>query len=320
MSDTAAAPQAAGDVPFKDTRPQWFGHPAQLARLFTTEMWERFGYYGMRALLALFLADHFLFSDNVTNGLYGAFTSLVYLTPLFGGLLADRYLGSKRSVKFGALLMAVGYLGLCFNGPAAKPFFETGGQRYEVQVVRDGEKSTQYVVSGDKRFEIKGQDDGSITLVGSDGSILPKSIAKGQYTSGGERSQFFVLLMLASLSCVIIGNGFFKPNISTIVGSLYGPGDKRRDAGFTIFYMGINLGSTISQFFAPLLAVWFGWWAGFGLAAAGMVIAWGLFQFDGGRLNGYGEPPADSNRTKSLLVMIGLDQIWQWISGRRQTA
>ena len=83
------------------------------------------------------------------------------------------------------------------------------------------------------------------------------------------------------------------------------PGDKRRDAGFTIFYMGINLGSTISQFFAPLLAVWFGWWAGFGLAAAGMVIAWALFQFDGGRLSGYGEPPADSNRTKSLLVMIG---------------
>jgi POT family proton-dependent oligopeptide transporter len=305
LSDTAAAPQAAGDMPLKDTRPQWFGHPAQLARLFTTEMWERFGYYGMRALLALFLADHFLFSDNVTNGLYGAFTSLVYLTPLFGGLLADRYLGSKRSVKFGALLMALGYFGLCFNGPAAKPFFETGGQRYEVQVVRDGEKSTQYVVTGDKRFELKGQDNGSITLVGSDGSILPQNIAKGQFTSGGERSQFFVLLMLASLSCVIIGNGFFKPNISTIVGSLYGPGDKRRDAGFTIFYMGINLGSTISQFFAPLLAVWFGWWAGFGLAAVGMAIAWGLFQFDGGRLNGYGEPPADSTRTKSLLVMIG---------------
>jgi POT family proton-dependent oligopeptide transporter len=87
---------------------QWFGHPRQLARLFTTEMWERFGYYGMRALLTLYLADHFLFGDATANGLYGAFASLVYLTPLVGGFLADRYLGSKRSVKLGALLMAVG--------------------------------------------------------------------------------------------------------------------------------------------------------------------------------------------------------------------
>ena len=87
---------------------QWFGHPRALARLFTTEAMERFGYYGMRALLTLYLAEHFLFSDSTTNGLYGAFTALVYLTPLFGGLLADRYLGSKKSVKFGALLMAAG--------------------------------------------------------------------------------------------------------------------------------------------------------------------------------------------------------------------
>ncbi len=304
MTDNTAA------APVPDTRPQWFGHPAQLARLFTTEMWERFGYYGMRALLALFLADHFLFSDNVTAGLYGAFTSLVYLTPLFGGLLADRYLGSKRSVKFGALLMAFGYLGLCFNGPAARPFFETGGQRYEVRVEKSGESSRQFVVAGDKRFEIKGQDDGSVRLDGSDGSVLPASIAKGGFTSGGERSEFFVTLMLASLSCVIIGNGFFKPNISTIVGSLYGAGDHRRDAGFTIFYMGINLGSMISQFFAPLLALWFGWWAGFGLAAAGMFIAWALFQFDGGRLQGYGEPPAGATRrTTSLLIISGLAAI-----------
>ena len=95
---------------------QWFGHPSQLARLFTTEMWERFGYYGMRALLTLYLAKHFLFSDQTTAGLYGGFTALVYLTPLIGGLLADRYLGSKRSVKFGAIMMALGYFTLCFGG------------------------------------------------------------------------------------------------------------------------------------------------------------------------------------------------------------
>ncbi len=281
----------------------WFGHPRQLARLFTTEMWERFGYYGMRALLALFLADHFLFGDATANGLYGAFTSLVYLTPLFGGLLADRYLGAKRSVKLGALLMALGYLGLCFHGPAAKPFFEHDGRRYAVESVKDGERATQYVLAGAARLKITGNDDGSITLAGSDGSVLPAHIAKGDYRTDGERSPYWVAVLLMSLSFVIVGNGFFKPNISTIVGTLYPPGDPRRDAGFTIFYMGINLGSLISQFFAPLLALWYGWWAGFGLAAAGMAVAWALFQFDGGRLSGYGEPPAGVSRWRAGLIM-----------------
>jgi POT family proton-dependent oligopeptide transporter len=283
----------------------WFGHPRQLARLFTTEMWERFGYYGMRALLVLFLTQHFLFGDSTANGLYGAFTSLVYLTPLIGGLVADRFLGSKRSVKLGALLMSLGYLGLCFNGPAAKPYFDYGGTRYEVQVERQGENATQYVVAGGQRYQMKGNEDGSMTLMGSNGSVVPASVAKGGYQTGGERDPFFVMLMLFSLSSVIVGNGLFKPNISTIVGSLYDQTDSRRDAGFTIFYMGINLGSLISQFFCPLLAVWFGWWAGFGLAAFGMLIAWALFQFDGGRLDGYGEPPAGHDSKTLMLVTLG---------------
>src|SRR6476469_4158568 len=110
----------------------WFGHPRQLARLFTTEAMERFGYYGMRALLTLYLAQHFLFSDTTTTGLYGGFTALVYLTPLVGGLLADRILGAKRSVKFGAILMALGYFTLCFGGPPATPYAEIAGQRVDV--------------------------------------------------------------------------------------------------------------------------------------------------------------------------------------------
>ncbi|MEA3065682.1 MAG: proton-dependent oligopeptide transporter, family [Sphingomonadales bacterium] len=283
----------------------WFGHPRQLARLFTTEMWERFGYYGMRALLVLFLTQHFLFGDSTANGLYGAFTSLVYLTPLIGGLVADRFLGSKRSVKLGALLMSLGYLGLCFNGPEAKPFFDYGGTRYEVQVERQGENASQYVVAGGQRYQMKGNEDGSMTLMGSNGTVVPATVAKGQYETGGTRDPFFVMLLLFSLSSVIVGNGLFKPNISTIVGSLYDATDSRRDAGFTIFYMGINLGSLISQFFCPLLAVWFGWWAGFGLAAFGMLIAWALFQFDGGRLDGYGEPPAGHDHKTLLLVTLG---------------
>jgi POT family proton-dependent oligopeptide transporter len=308
----------------RDDADTWFGHPRQLARLFTTEMWERFGYYGMRALLVLFLTQHFLFGDTTANGLYGAFTSLVYLTPLIGGLVADRYLGSKRSVKLGALLMSLGYLGLCFNGPEAKPFFEYGGQRYDVQIERQGEESTQYVIAGGERYLFKGNEDGSVNLTPSGpaatpraapapgasaapaaGGALPATVGKGQFETGGERDPFFVMLMLFSLSSVIVGNGLFKPNISTIVGSLYDATDSRRDAGFTIFYMGINLGSLISQFFCPLLAVWFGWWAGFGLAAFGMLIAWALFQFDGGRLNGYGEPPEGHSHKTLMLVTIG---------------
>ena len=100
----------------------WFGHPRQLARLFTTEMWERFGYYGMRALLTLYLTKHFIFSDQQATGLYGGYTALVYLTPLVGGLIADQFLGSKRSVKFGAIMMAIGYFTLAFGGQPAKPY------------------------------------------------------------------------------------------------------------------------------------------------------------------------------------------------------
>src|SRR5437868_8461713 len=123
----------------------WFGHPRQLARLFTTEMWERFGYYGMRALLTLYLTKHFLFSDSTTTGLYGGFTALVYLSPLIGGLLADRYLGSKRSVKFGAVLMSIAYLTLCFGGPTARPYATIDGTRYQVAI---DDSKQQYVVDG----------------------------------------------------------------------------------------------------------------------------------------------------------------------------
>src|SRR3954462_11092297 len=87
----------------------WFGHPRQLARLFTTEMWERFGYYGMRALLTLYLTKHFLFSDSQATGLYGGYTALVYLTPLVGGLPADQYLGSQRAGEFWAPPLALRY-------------------------------------------------------------------------------------------------------------------------------------------------------------------------------------------------------------------
>jgi POT family proton-dependent oligopeptide transporter len=283
----------------------WFGHPRQLARLFTTEMWERFGYYGMRALLTLYLANYFLFSDRTTNGLYGGFTALVYLTPLVGGLLADRYLGSKRSVKFGAIIMSIGYLTLSLGagfGQEAKPFAMIEGQRYEVTVDKTTAERQQYVTIGADALKIKGQEDGSINLVDSNGKVT-KTIAKGGFEPGGDRSVFFTMILLIGLSLVTMGNGFFKPNISTMVGELYPKGDRRRDSGFTIFYMGINLGSLLSQALCPFLATTVGWWAGFGLAAIGMLFSWTLIQFDGGRLNGYGEPPADVPN-RSMIIFI----------------
>ncbi|MET0310389.1 MAG: oligopeptide:H+ symporter [Sphingomonas sp.] len=290
----------------------WFGHPRQLARLFSTEAWERFGYYGMRALLTLYLAQHFLFSDQTTNGLYGGFTALVYLTPLVGGLLADRYLGAKQSVKFGAIIMSLGYLTLSIGaaaGPEAKPFATIDGQRYEVTVDKAGATQQQYVIDGASKLAIKGQEDGTVQLLAADGTVA-RTIAKGGFEAGGDRSFLFTLVLLVGLSLVTMGNGFFKPNVSTMVGELYETGDRRRDAGFTIFYMGINLGSLFSQLLCPLLAVgmgsWngLGWWAGFGLAAIGMIFSWALIQFDGGRLDRYGEPPAGApNRT--MLIYIG---------------
>lgn len=290
----------------------WFGHPRQLARLFSTEMWERFGFYGMRALLTLYLAEHFLFSQSTTNGLYGAFTALVYLTPLLGGLLADRYLGSKKAVKFGALLMAAGYATLCFGGDAAKPFATIDGQRYEVQVEKQGETSRQFIVDGGERLRIKGNDDGSVALLRADDTPA-RALAKGVLVSGGERSDFYVFVMLAALSAVTVGNGFFKPNISTMVGGLYADGDRRRDAGFTIFYMGINIGAFLSQFFLPLIALYFGWSLGFGLAAVGMLLSYLLFQFDRGSLAGHGEPPPQKG-SRDLAIyasaFVAIPLVW----------
>ena len=300
--DSTTAPESSGVS--RTDGGTWFDHPRQLKRLFTTEMWERFGYYGMRAILTLYLVNHFLFSDTTSTGIYGGFTALVYLTPLIGGFIADQYLGSKRSVKFGAILMALGYLTLCFGGESAKPFATVEGQRYEVSVQGEGDAQQRFLIAGQDRLLIKGNDDKTISLLNAGGQEVRK-LAPDQFEAGATRSNTFVLILLLGLSLVTIGNGFFKPNISTIVGSLYDEGDRRRDAGFTIFYMGINLGSLISQFFCPLLAQAVGWWAGFGLAAAGMACSWLLFQFDGGRLEGYGERPADAPADRDYWIYGG---------------
>ena len=311
MVDTPAVEEPFS-VPSDRTNPAdkrtWFGHPRQLARLFTTEMWERFGYYGMRALLTLYLTKHFLFSDQQATGLYGGYTALVYLTPLVGGLLADQFLGSKRAVKFGAIIMAIGYFTLAFGSSPAKPYATIGGQRYEVIVDHFVDRPTsdprevRSIIADGKKLQIRGNEDGTISLLNN--GTEAKRLPKGAMQAGGERDPLTVWIMLAALSLISVGNGFFKPNISTIVGTLYAQGDRRRDAGFTIFYMGINLGSVLGQFFCPVLADWIGWWAGLSLAGVGMLISYCLMQFDGGRLAGFGERPEHAQANRDVLIYI----------------
>jgi POT family proton-dependent oligopeptide transporter len=287
----------------------WFGHPKPLFWLFGTEMWERFGYYGMRALLTLYLTKHFILGDRASTGLYGGYTALVYLTPLVGGLLADQYLGSKRAVRFGALIMAIGYFTLAFGGQPAKPYQVIDGQRYEVVVDRFRDAPTsdpaevRYIVVNGQKLTMRGNDDGSMSLLAGDRHEVRK-IAKGGYAEGAERSPYLTMILLMALSLISVGNGFFKPNISTMVGELYEQGDRRRDAGFTIFYMGINVGSILGQFLCAIFADSFGWPLGLGLAGVAMVLAFLMISYHGGRLDAYGNPPTRDGPDRAILIYI----------------
>ncbi len=182
---------------------QRIGHPPGLFVLFFAEMWERFSYYGMRALLVFYMTKGFLhYADNRAYAVYGAYTALVYATPFLGGMLADRLLGARRAVILGGLLMAAGHLVMTVQSTTA----------------------------------------------------------------------FFTALAL-----LICGNGFFKPNIGTIVGSLYAPNSPKRDGGFTLFYMGVNLGAALSPLLCGYIGETYGWHYGFGLATVGMLIGLAVF-------------------------------------------
>jgi proton-dependent oligopeptide transporter, POT family len=307
MNDTPAKP-----VLISEDR-SWFGHPRLLAILFSTEMWERFGYYGMRAVLVLYLVEHFVFADRVANGLYGAFTSLVYLTPLIGGFIADQYIGSKKAVKTGAILMSIGYLMLAFTGGnPATPNVAIDGHKYEVAITGSGSDTTQYVVDRGTRYKIVGNADKSITLEGARGA-LPGHVADGHYQFGAERNPVNVILLFVSLAIIIIGNGYFKPNITTILGTLYERTDRRRDVAYTIFYMGINLGSIISQSLVPLIALWWGYQWGFAFAGAGMCLAWARFHFADKQLANYGNPPEGAKNINWLFAggtLVAIPAVW----------
>lgn len=178
------------------------GHPKGLFLLFFVEMWERFSFYGMRALIVLYMIENLLYSAQKAGNIYGLYTGLVYLTPLLGGYIADRFLGQRKCISLGAIFMVLGLFLLAF-----------------------GSKS----------------------------------------------------LFLFSLFLMVIANGFFKSNISSVLGLLYGNDNEKKDSAFTIFYMGINLGAFLSPLVCGTLAMKFGYEYGFAAAGIGMLI--GLFLY-----------------------------------------
>ncbi len=211
-------------------------HPKVLFFLFTVELWERFSYYGMRAFLVLYLtktdpAGGFGFAKDIGNGIYAAYGALVYLTPLAGGYLADKLLGFRKSIIWGAVLMAA-----------------------------------------------------------------------GQFTLSQSSGQPWVLY--TGLALLVTGNGFFKPNISSLIGRLYPAGDIRRDGAFTIFYMGINIGAFLAPLTCGVVAEKVGWNYGFLLAGSGMVV--GLILFLVTSKLGLLENKADSPAAAAGVRVAGL--------------
>jgi POT family proton-dependent oligopeptide transporter len=199
-------------------------HPPGLYALFTTEMWERFSYYGMRALLVLYLTKAIGVARSDALGIYAVYTGLVFLTPLIGGRLSDRYLGQRKAVFIGGILMALGQFAL-----TQREFLNLG------------------------------------------------------------------------LGLLIVGNGFFKPNISTMVGGLYPQGDHRRDGAYTIFYMGINLGAFLSPLVCGPLGENHGWWPGFATAGLGMTLGLLTFIFTQRMIQGIGLPPGRVVSDRAVL-------------------
>ncbi|TAL29812.1 MAG: MFS transporter [Phenylobacterium sp.] len=267
-------------------------HPRGLIILFFAEMWERFSYYGMRGILIFYLTQHLLFDQDVASGQYGSYTSLVYLLPLIGGMLADRYLGTRKAVAFGALLLVAGHLTMAVEGRPATQTLTYAGQTYNVAIEGRMEDRSVKLVVGDKAYDFSANEAGGFEIKDLPATApLPAVLPKGSYELKKDVDPFGKNAFYLAVALIIMGVGFLKPNISTIVGQLYPQGDPRRDSGFTLYYYGINLGA----FWASFACAWFGlnvgWWAGFGLAGVGMAAGWVVFVLGKKHLEGKGEPP-----------------------------
>lgn len=286
-----------------DNQKTILGHPRGLVILFFTEMWERFSYYGMRGLLILYLTQHFLFSDEKSSLLYGAYTALVYVMTIVGGSLADRYLGSRKAVTFGAILLTLGHFGMAFEGDGSRQLLNYNNAQYEIKLDGRGGDAQQFIVSdqGQSYISFTEQD---LVIEEPNNVGLPATIARDSFTTSVETQDLYLNILYLSLALLIAGVGFLKANISTMVGALYGFGDTRRDSGFTIFYMGINLGSALSAIFCGYLGINYGWKYGFGLAGIGMLAGLFVFLRYQSWLEGKGEPPSSEALKEKVFLFI----------------
>ncbi|MNQ51622.1 Di-/tripeptide transporter [compost metagenome] len=267
-------------------------HPRGLIILFFAEMWERFSYYGMRGILIFFLTQHFLFDDAMAGSTYGSYTSLVYLLPLLGGIMADRFIGTRKAVAFGALLLVAGHGMMAFEGRPATETLTYAGQTYEIAAEGRGAARDVGIVVDGKKYAFGPAEGGGLAVEGLPaGGALPTVIPANEYKIEATRDMAGVNVFYLAVSLIIMGVGFLKPNISTIVGQLYPQGDPRRDSGFTLYYYGINLGAFWAAVLCGYLGQTVGWWAGFGLAGVGMAVGWVVFVLGKPLLQGKGEPP-----------------------------
>ncbi len=288
------------------------GHPRGLLILFLAEMWERFSYYGMRALLVLFLVQHFLMSDQEAAGTYAAYAALVYLLPIVGGVIADRWLGARKAVTIGAVLLVAGHFCMAFEGSGGRQYITVGGAEYEVQTVGRDEHRQLFAVLGDERTPIAFGTDG-LTRDPALASSLPAVTAPGQYVQRVERDPIGESTVLLAMALIVVGVGFLKANISNVVGALYEQGDQRRDAGFTLFYVGINLGAVLAKILCGWIGLAYGWKYGFGLAGIGMLAGLVVFQLGQPWLEGKAGPP-DAARLKKGVAGVPFEALF-WIGG-----
>ncbi len=282
------------------------GHPRGLVILFLTEMWERFSYYGMRGLLVIYLTQHFLFSDERSSLLYGAYTALVYVMTIIGGSLADRYLGARKAVTFGAILLTLGHFGMTFEGSGSRQLLEYNDTQYEISLDARGGDAKQLIIS-DSGTSYVTFTETDMLIAEPETVDLPAVIPRDQFTMSVETEEGYLMMLYLSLALLIAGVGFLKANISTIVGSLYGFGDSRRDSGFTIFYMGINMGAFLASIFCGYLGIVHGWKYGFGLAGIGMLVGLVVFLSCQSWLEGKAEPPSVEKLKEKVFLFINVE-------------
>ena len=282
------------------------GHPRGLVILFLTEMWERFSYYGMRGLLVVYLTQHFLFSDEKSSLLYGAYTALVYVMTIIGGSLADRYLGARKAVTFGAILLTLGHFGMTFEGSGSKQILSYNESQYQIALDgRGGDAKQQIITDSGKSYVTFTETD--MVIAEPEAVDLPDVISRDDFSMSVETEEGYLNMLYLSLALLIAGVGFLKANISTIVGSLYGFGDARRDSGFTIFYMGINMGAFLASIFCGYLGIVHGWKYGFGLAGIGMLIGLLVFLSCQSWLEGKAEPPSMEKLKEKVFLFINVE-------------